>query len=454
MKHVRMMERAFNRPLMLEAGYARYLFAYLASRQGLGALQIDGELIEDTKSFADSYQNLEKRISVDERGRKILAPYALHGNVAVISAEGTLVQKMGQMEPYSGMQGYDGLKAKFVAAENDPMVKGHILEADSGGGEVAGCFEFANFLSTLTKPVWAYSNEFAASAMYALSSQAERIFVNENSSVGSIGVLTAHVDMSKALADNGRVVTLVYSGAHKVDGNPYAALPEDVHKKMQSDIDKIRGRFAGVVAKGRGDRMSIAQALATEARMYTGQDAVDVGLADQIASFDEAVSLMNIEVNKPKTSVFLPPLKGDFMTTETQVTGLTEADVQARIDAAVTAAKAQGITEGAAQAANDERARISAIVTSPHAVGREKLAHKMAFAMGMSSADAISLLEDAPVAQAPIEAKPSGADADAILLEQLAKGAEATTKDVIANAKEQAAEFALMAGVPTKRKGA
>ena len=289
MKHVRMMERAFNRPLMLEAGYAQYLFAYLASRQGLGALQIDDLVIEDTKGFAESYQNRSKRIKIKADGSREFAPYAMYGDIAVITAEGSLVQKMSAMDPVSGMQGYDGLAAKFEAANADKAVKGIMLEMDSGGGEVAGAFALADKIRANAKPVWAHANETAASAMYALGSQAQKLIVTDSSAVGSIGVLMAHTDVSKALADSGRVVTLVYSGAHKVDGNPYASLPDDVHQRMQAEIDKIRGRFAGVVAKGRGDRMSIAQALATEARMYTGQDAVDVGLADQIASFDEAV---------------------------------------------------------------------------------------------------------------------------------------------------------------------
>ena len=157
-----------------------------------------------------------------------------------------------------------------------------------------------------------------------------------------------------------------------------------------------------------------------------------------------------------------PPLKGNFMDAKAEVTVLSETEVQARIDAAVSIAKAEGFTEGTAKAATDERERISAIITSPHAVGREKLAHKMAFAMGMSAADAVSLLEDAPVAQAPVEPKPSGADAGAAadatlkdLMASLAAGASATAKDMPADTKKDAAEFAAMAGVPAKKnKGA
>lgn len=92
-----------------------------------------------------------------------------------------------------------------------------------------------------------------------------------------------HADLSGQLSDAGVTVTLIHSGAHKVDGNPYALLPDPVRDRIQAEIDSIRALFAQTVAAGRGRRLSAEAALATEAECYRGADAVAAGLADEIS---------------------------------------------------------------------------------------------------------------------------------------------------------------------------
>ena len=74
-----------------------------------------------------------------------------------------------------------------------------------------------------------------------------------------------HADLSGQLSDAGVTVTLIHSDAHKVDGNPYAPLPDPVHARIQGEIDSIRTLFAQTVAAGRGRRLTADAALATEA---------------------------------------------------------------------------------------------------------------------------------------------------------------------------------------------
>ena len=71
-------------------------------------------------------------------GRARQTGYDLVGPVAVIQVEGTLVQKLGTLRPYSGMTGYDGIRQNFLEALSDPAVEAIVLDIDSPGGEVAG----------------------------------------------------------------------------------------------------------------------------------------------------------------------------------------------------------------------------------------------------------------------------------------------------------------------------
>jgi capsid assembly protease len=158
------------------------------------------------------------------------------------------------------------------------------LEIDSFGGEVAGVFDLADRIRAIraTKPVWAFVAEHAFSAGYALASQADRILLPRTGALGSIGVVVLHTDLSGQLDQDGVRVTLIHSGSHKVDGNPYGPLPDAVRETIQREIDVLRFLFADTVAAGRGGRLSQEAALATEAATYRGRDAIAAGLADEV----------------------------------------------------------------------------------------------------------------------------------------------------------------------------
>jgi capsid assembly protease len=91
-----------------------------------------------------------------------------------------------------------------------------------------------------------------------------------------------HADLSGQLDQDGVRVTLIHSGQHKVDGNPYQPLPEAVRDDIQREIDVLRFLFAETVAAGRAGRLSQEAALATEAATFRGADAVAAGLADEV----------------------------------------------------------------------------------------------------------------------------------------------------------------------------
>ena len=293
MLHARIAARAFNTPLLVEPSKAMAFLSGLGPRilgrrielaGGNDALEGVAPLPARTGILAG---NLAERLQ--HHGD---APYPVMDGVAVIEIAGVLIHRGGWIGQSSGQTSYEGIAAQIEAAASDPAVRGIALEIDSFGGEVAGVFDLADRIRAIraAKPVWAFVAEHAFSAGYALASQADRILLPRTGALGSIGVVVLHADMSGQLDQDGLRVTLIHSGRHKVDGNPYEPLPETVRDDIQREIDALRFLFAETVAAGRADRLSQAAALATEAATFRGAEAVAAGLADEVTDLARGFS--------------------------------------------------------------------------------------------------------------------------------------------------------------------
>ena len=122
------------------------------------------------------------------------------------------------------------------------------------------------------KKIWALANDMNCSAGQLLASAASRRLVTQTARTGSIGVMMAHSNYGAALEKQGVEITLIYSGSHKVDGNPYSHLPDDVRETLQSRMDATRRMFAQKVSAYTG--LSVQAVLDTEAAVYSGQEPV------------------------------------------------------------------------------------------------------------------------------------------------------------------------------------
>ncbi|MDF1734941.1 MAG: S49 family peptidase [Minwuia sp.] len=279
--------RLFDRPLMVTASKLRAVMGVMGPRHDVARL-IDGATVLSRQDLAEVARASRVRVAMaggvrQERYR----PFRMMETTAVIPIRGTLVQRNG-LDPMSGMTGYDGIAEKFRAAEQDPEVTGIVLDIDSPGGEVAGCFDLADEIAAGTKPSRAILSEQACSAAYALASACDEITMPRTGEAGSIGVICAHQDVSGMLDDMGMTVTLIYAGARKADGNPFEPLPANVHADIQAEIDATYALFAGTVALHRG--LSADDVLAQESRSFRGEDAVSAGLVDRIMPSAESLA--------------------------------------------------------------------------------------------------------------------------------------------------------------------
>jgi ClpP class serine protease len=310
MLHARIAARAFNTPLLVEPSKAMAFLSGLGPRILGRQVELSGSDVTDAPGTAA----LPARASIlagnlTERLRQHSdTPYPVVDGIAVIEIAGVLIHRGSWIGQSSGQTSYEGIAAQIDEAAGDPAVRGVALEIDSFGGEVAGVFDLADRIRALraTKPVWAFVAEHAFSAGYALASQADRILLPRTGAVGSIGVVVMHADMSGQLDQDGMRVTLIHSGVHKVDGNPYTPLPDGVRADIQREIDVLRFLFSETVAAGRAGRLSQEAALATEAATFRGVEAISAGLADEVIDLTRGFVRFRESLSSPSSTARLP----------------------------------------------------------------------------------------------------------------------------------------------------
>lgn len=295
-------------------------------------------------------------------------PFAFQDGVAIIPIHGSLINRFGQC--YGYVTGYNFIRRQRDAAMADPDVTAIVYDVNSGGGEAAGCFELADesFALRGTKPTISVVDSACYSAAYALASTSDQVVVTPTGGAGSVGVYTMHVDMSKMLENWGLEITLIHAGEHKVDGHPYAELPEDVRADMQKSVDATYNKFVESVARNRN--LSVEAVKDTQARCYSADDALALGLIDSVASPLEAIRAF---------------LGGPSEASNDETTGDSLMELN--------------------EAKQAERQRVGAIIGHPNAKGREAMANHLALNTDMSVDDAAALLAVAPVAHVEVVEK-------------------------------------------------
>jgi signal peptide peptidase SppA len=279
----RISSKLFNAPLMLRPEKAEMLVAALVDRLGISKL----DTIDGTSLGAAQLRQKASDWMDEEPAAPARRQYVVEQRVARIDVEGTLVHRLGGVAPYSGLTGYDCLEKVIADAQGNKEVGAILLDIDSPGGEVAGCFDFARKLRTMGasgggKPIIAFANEMACSAAYAIASQCDAVMTTETGITGSIGVWTMLVDMTKGLSKNGVEATMIRAGDRKARGGPYEAADKETFAKLQAWVDETWGIFAELVASTRP--LSATAVRGLEGDWFTGSDALGLGLVDAVDS--------------------------------------------------------------------------------------------------------------------------------------------------------------------------
>lgn len=320
--------------------------------------------------------------AADERGI-----VEMRGDVAVVNVTGPLFRYANLFTEISGATSIENLAVEFGKAVENQAVRAIALNIDSPGGEVAGVSELAQAIYDARgkKPVMAYVDDLAASGGYWLASAAQRIIAGDTARLGSIGVVATY---SERVQREG-VKTYQFVSSVSPKKRPDLGTPEG-QSLVQSMVDDLAAVFVSAVARNRGVAEEKVISDFGQGSVLIASKAVAAGMADQVGTFENLIA----ELQKSSSSVF--DLGGSAANNPTR-----EVNV---MDKPTTAAEPTkpvetvNVTEVQAEARKSERARISAILSSEEATGRDAMAKHLAFESEMSPEAAKKLLATAPKA--------------------------------------------------------
>lgn len=219
--------------------------------------------------------------------------------IGVISIAGTIQYDGTECSP-------SGLRSLLDAAEERDDIKAVVLRVDSGGGTSTAGEEMSHYVKDFSKPVVVSSASMNASAAYEISSQADYIFTAKSTAIGSIGTAMEVTDLSGLYEKLGIKIDAITSAESKDSSYGNRPLTEEERAWYQRMVNQINDEFINTVAEGRSMGVDEVRNLAN-GLTFTGIDAVENGLADEVGYLEDAVAYAS-ELAGSKTTLEMTSL--------------------------------------------------------------------------------------------------------------------------------------------------
>ena len=249
--------------------------AYAAIRARLGA---DVELL-----FADRWAP----------SRRPHVPARRTGHVALVEAHGTITTGRSRRGPLGRQVGSDSVGAALRAAVRDPRTRAVVLHIDSPGGSAVASdtiWREVSLVRDAGKPVVVAMGAAAASGGYYIACPADSIVALPSTLTGSIGVFGGKVVVRDLMDRLGLTTGTVAHGARSLMYSSRQGFSDDEREQLDATLDTIYDDFVAKVAQGRKRSVEEIDAIA-RGRVWTGSDALRVGLVDELGGLRDALRI-------------------------------------------------------------------------------------------------------------------------------------------------------------------
>ncbi|GAB6179296.1 hypothetical protein JCM14036_06150 [Desulfotomaculum defluvii] len=213
--------------------------------------------------------------------------------IAIVRIEGTIMSSAPGGFGSAGVASSERIVSELKEARENPDIKAVILKLNTGGGTVVGSDEIGREVERVRKAgkvVVAAMGEMAASGGYWVSCKADKIVANPGTFTGSIGVIMQLTEMEDLFKKLGIEVNNITTGPYKDMGSSNKELSPAEREIFQALVNDTYEEFIKVVAEGRKMDPVKVRKLA-DGRIYTGKQAKQLGLVDELGDFNDAVRI-------------------------------------------------------------------------------------------------------------------------------------------------------------------
>ncbi len=174
-------------------------------------------------------------------------------------------------------------------AANNSAVKAVVVHVNSPGGSVVASDEIYHAFQRFEKPMVVAMSDVAASGGYYIACGGDHVIAHPDTLTGSIGVISQFLNVDELLDKVGIDAVVITSGPRKDIGSPYREMTEEEKALWQEIIDQVYDDFVDVVAEARDLPGAEVEELA-DGRIYTGQQAIELGLVDEVGTREDAIA--------------------------------------------------------------------------------------------------------------------------------------------------------------------
>ena len=228
---------------------------------------------------------------------------AAKDKIAIVYAQG----EIGSGEGDVNLVGEGSMRRALQDARKDENIKAIVLRIDSPGGSAltSDLIWREIELTKKVKPVVVSMGNLAASGGYYIACNANAIFAEKNTITGSIGVFGILPNLTKVTSNLGINVEQVNTNENAAGYSIFKPLDDTYRAFVQESVETVYSTFVNRVAKGR--KMSFAQVDSiAQGRVWTGADALKIGLVDKIGGMDDAIKYTAdlVKIKEYKTQNF------------------------------------------------------------------------------------------------------------------------------------------------------
>ena len=247
--------------------------------------------------------------------RKLAPPPHRRGHVALVDVRGAIATGRTRRGPMGRQAGSDTLSAQLRAARDNDRARAVVMRVESPGGSAVASeviWREVWRLREADKPVIVSMGDVAASGGYYIACPAEVIVALPATLTGSIGVFSGKLVVDSLLERLGVSTGTVQQGAHALMYSARRSFSEDERARFAATVDAIYHDFVGKVAEGRQRPVADIEAVA-KGRVWTGRDALEAGLVDELGGLRDAVRIARERASLPEDApvlgaVRIPPL--------------------------------------------------------------------------------------------------------------------------------------------------